>query len=495
MHEHTTNARRNGQTNAASEKKKREEIAHCIRKVERSPQHQPCIMEIKCSMHGHESEHRTSRHGRCNEINMYKTQLPHDGMGCENLILFERTAADVDVFIIACGRIHSSEKCHFSDFFHDAICIFVCIQEQKRRNINKMGIGKEDRLNLLWHCPLYATASDVNSWRQARFLSWHSDRYVLPSLPQTTRWYWWSLSNIFCKIERTQNENNDIITRKIMQNFPILNVKGRCTYHWHIDWRIWNIMSIKSRSYSIFPRGILIVVPMRWLIAANIVLIVSMFAAMSHIAMLNFLCSVVRWRRRRFNAYAILSKSMTILWRRWYDRNDFIFFWHRRIFIKTTFRLDTTAIEYGNLHIGSVRCMPSAIPLFSFVRISVDISTGLLCIMLFCVMLIWFAFWRTNAFWFAATHYASLLWTTFGWTAWICGHQRIKKKKKWWLNWAFYRMIEWVTRNFVRFVYTNRCMSYKRYRHRWPLRKNTHIDSFPFRWNQHRHRAHNSRHA
>lgn len=194
-------------------------------------------------------------------------------------------------------------------------------------------------------------------------------------------------------------------------------------------------MSIKSRPYSIFPRGILIVVPMRWLVASDNVLIVSMFAAMS----LSFQCFVVRRRRRRLNAYTIFSKSMTILWRRWYDRNDFIFFWHRRNFIKTTFRLDAAAIEYGYLHIGSGRRLPPAIPLFPFVRISVDISTEFLRIgvgvgrrhvvggMMFCVMLMRFAFRRTNAFRFAAAHYASLLWTAFGWTAWI--FERDKKKK------------------------------------------------------------------
>lgn len=180
---------------------------------------------------------------------------------------------------------------------------------------------------------------------------------------------------------------------------------------------------------------------------------------------------------------------MTILWRRWYDRNDFIFFWHRRIFIKTTSRAlrllhTATAIEYGNLHIGR-RCgrMPAAIPLIPFVCISVDVSSWFLCIvclrlcpcrcigemLMFCVMLIWFAFWRTNTFRFAASHYASFLWTTFGWTAWI---YLVASD---WSNFIKILLLfflfpfgestdEWIIRNQVEFIFlflnTNRCTSY-----------------------------------
>lgn len=204
------------------------------------------------------------------------------------------------------------------------------------------------------------------------------------------------------------------------------------TYQWHVDWRIRDIMPIESRSYSIFPRGILIVVPMRRRLFANM-LIVSMFAAMSLRFIVRWWRRRRRWRRgRRLDAWTIFSKSMTILWRRWYDRNDFISFWHRRIFIKTiTPRLRSTAIEYGNLHVGRWGGMPTAIPLIPFVRISVDIATRFLCIvwagrlrsivagMMFCVMWIRFAFRGANTFRFAAAHYASLLWGAFGCAAWI----------------------------------------------------------------------------
>lgn len=73
-------------------------------------------------------------------------------------------------------------------------------------------------------------------------------------------------------------------------------------YQWHIDWRIWNIVPIESGSYSIFPRGIRLIVPMRCTLFADM-LIVSMFAAMPHIAMVICLGLVVqRRRRRRLNA-------------------------------------------------------------------------------------------------------------------------------------------------------------------------------------------------
>lgn len=282
-------------------------------------------------------------------------------------------------------------------------------------------------LNLLWHCPLYATASDVDSWRQARFRNWHSERYVLPSLPHTARWYWWSLSNIFCEKKKECKFLFSLIRFEMWHS--------AAHYQWHIDWRIWNIVPIESWSYSIFPRGIRLIVSMRCTLIGNM-LIVSMFAAMPHIAMVICLGFVVQRRRwqRRLNAYTIFSKSMTILWRRWYDRNDFIFFWHRRIFIKTTSGVHDSAVECGNWHIDRGGRMPTAIPLISFVCISVDVSTWFLCIvcqrfivggdssgemMVFCVMLIRFAFRRTNTLWFAATHYASLLWTAFGCGAWI----------------------------------------------------------------------------
>lgn len=125
-------------------------------------------------------------------------------MSWEDLILFESGHQPTWTYLL----LHADSfvwKVSFLGFLPWCNLHFL-YKRTKTKTTNKWWRSERGHLNLLWHCPLYATASDVNSWRQARFLSWHSDRYVLPSLPHTARWYWWSLSNIFCEIERTQQQ-------------------------------------------------------------------------------------------------------------------------------------------------------------------------------------------------------------------------------------------------------------------------------------------------